>query len=120
MRDIRSLAMIAARHRLALASALALMLLESAAALAVPWLGGRLTASFLQSDASYSGATPSILAAMLLLFAAQAVIRFGNAYVLGNASEKIVADLKIRVYDHLQALPLCSFTSAGAATRSRC
>jgi ABC-type multidrug transport system fused ATPase/permease subunit len=46
---------------------------------------------------------------MLLLFGVQALLKFGNAYVLGNASEKIVADLKIRVYDHLQALPLSFF-----------
>jgi subfamily B ATP-binding cassette protein MsbA len=109
MLDLRSLAMIAAPHRAALAAALVLMLLESAAALAVPWLGGRLAAGLLQTDATSEWTVPSLLAAMLLLFGSQALVKFGNAYLLGNASEKIVADLKIRVYDHLQALPLSFF-----------
>ena len=109
MLDIRSLTTYAAPHRAALACALVLMLLESAAALAVPWLGGRLAAGLLQSDAASDGTVASTLAAMLLLFGAQALVKFGNAYLLGNASEKIVADLKIRVYDHLQALPLSFF-----------
>jgi len=109
MLDIRSLTTYAAPHRAALACALVLMLLESGAALAVPWLGGRLAAGLLQSDAASDGTVASILAAMLLLFGAQALVKFGNAYLLGNASEKIVADLKIRVYDHLQALPLSFF-----------
>ncbi len=46
---------------------------------------------------------------MLVLFGVQALLKFGNTYLLGNAGEKIVADLKIRVYDHLQALPLSFF-----------
>ena len=52
---------------------------------------------------------PAVLAAMLALFGVQALLKFGNTYLLGNAGEKIVADLKIRVYDHLQALPLSFF-----------
>ncbi len=52
---------------------------------------------------------PAVLVAMLALFGAQALLKFGNTYLLGNAGEKIVADLKIRVYDHLQALPLSFF-----------
>lgn len=39
----------------------------------------------------------------------KALLKFGNTYLLGRASERIVADMKIRVYDHLQALPLSFF-----------
>src|SRR5213075_261789 len=106
MSDLRPLLAYAAPHRAALALGVGLMLLESAAALAVPWLGGRLTSAFLQGDATGGWTVPSVLAAMLILFGVQALLKFGNTYLLGNVGEKIVADLKIRVYDHLQALPL--------------
>ena len=109
MPRLRTLIAYAAPHRAALALGVALMLLESAAALAVPWLGGRLTAAFLQGDAAGRWSVPAILIALLALFGAQALLKFGNSYLLGNAGEKIVADLKIRVYDHLQALPLSFF-----------
>lgn len=98
----------AAPYRAALALGVGLMLLESAAALAVPWFGGRLTAAFLQTEHGTWNVS-AVLAAMLGLFAMQALLKFGNSYLLGNVSEKIVADLKIRVYDHLQALPLAFF-----------
>ena len=109
MPPLRSLIAYAAAHRAPLALGVALMLLESAAALAVPWLGGKLTGAFLQRDAASEWSVAFVLAMMLALFAAQALLKFGNAYLLGNAGEKIVADLKIRVYDHLQALPLSFF-----------
>ena len=109
MSDLRPLLAYAAPHRAALALGVGLMLLESAAALAVPWLGGKLTGAFLQGDAARGWTVPAVLAAMLALFGVQALLKFGNTYLLGNAGEKIVADLKIRVYDHLQALPLSFF-----------
>src|SRR5262249_10802655 len=46
---------------------------------------------------------------MITLFAVQALLKFANAYLLGGVAERIVADLKGRVYDHLQALPLAVF-----------
>jgi subfamily B ATP-binding cassette protein MsbA len=109
MPRLRSLAAYAAPHRAALALGVALMLLESAAALAVPWLGGRLTAAFLQGDVAGRWSVPAVLTALLAVFGAQALLKVGNSYVVGNAGEKIVAALKIRLYDHLQALPLSFF-----------
>lgn len=85
------------------------MLLETAAALSVPWLGGKLTVAFLERDATSPTNVPAVLTALLILFGVQALLKFGNTYLLGNAGEKIVSDLKIRVYDHLQALPLSYF-----------
>jgi subfamily B ATP-binding cassette protein MsbA len=106
---LRPLLAYAAPHRAALALGVGLMLLESAAALSVPWLGGKLTGAFLQGDAAGQWTVPAVLAAMLALFGVQALLKFGNTYLLGNTGEKIVSDLKIRVYDHLQALPLSFF-----------
>lgn len=84
------------------------MLFESAAALAVPWIGGLLADGILR--AGEPGASlDMVLLAMLGLFAAQALLRFGSAYLLQTAADRIVADLKIRLYDHLQALPLAFY-----------
>ena len=90
-------------YRVNLAFCVSLMLLETAAALAVPWLGGQF-ASGLLSEAR-ADMSP-ILLALLALFALQALLKFANGYVLSRTAECILADLRIRIYDHLQALPL--------------
>jgi ATP-binding cassette, subfamily B, bacterial len=109
MADLRALLAFAAPYRLALAASVLLMLGESAAALAVPWLGGRLAEAVLPAGTPGPAGFRAILLGMLGLFAVQALVKFGNAYVLGAAAERIVADLKTRLYDHLQALPLGFF-----------
>ncbi len=106
MTDIRSLLAFALPYRMALGFSTSLMLCESAAALLVPWAGGRLAGAMLQSAGAGHAGVSSLLAGMLGLFGLQALLKFGNAYLLGSASDRIVADLKIRLYDHLQALPL--------------
>jgi len=80
-----------------------LMVAESAAALAVPWLGGRLAEGMLSRQVINTG---SVLLALLVLFAVQALLKFGNSYLLNRSAQHILADLRIRLYDHLQALPL--------------
>ena len=80
-----------------------LMLAETAAALAVPWLGGQFAGGVL---AAGQFDVDAILLALLALFAIQALIKFANAYVLSRTAVQILADLRIRIYDHLQALPL--------------
>lgn len=92
-----------APYRVSFAIASALMMLETAAALAVPWLGGQFAGGVLaQGKLSVS----VVLIALLALFAIQALLKFANGYILTLTSENILADLRIRVYDHLQALPL--------------
>lgn len=98
---------LAAPYRLALTVGLILMLCESAALLVMPWLGGRLAETFLQETAGSSTIDIQVLfLGALALFAVQAVLKFSNIYLLGGTTTRILADLKIRVYDHLQALPL--------------
>ena len=79
------------------------MLLETAAALMVPWLGGQLAGVMISQ--SNLGAD-AVLIGLLALFAVQALLKFANRYILARTSENVLADLRIRVYDHLQALPL--------------
>ena len=47
-----------------------------------------------------------ILLTLFVLFACQALLRFGHAYLVSVSGERILADLRIRIYDHLQSLPL--------------
>ena len=94
----------ASPYRTALTLSALMMLAESGMALAVPWLGGRLAGSLL-SDATHAVTGPLLLA-LLALFALQALLKFGNSFLLSRSAEQILADLRIRLYDHLQALPL--------------
>jgi subfamily B ATP-binding cassette protein MsbA len=90
-------------YRVALTFCVLLMLVETATLLAVPWVGGQFASSVLsltQTD------TRPILIGLLALFAVQALLKFANGYVLSRTAECILADLRIRIYDHLQALPL--------------
>jgi subfamily B ATP-binding cassette protein MsbA len=107
MSDFRALLDFARPHCAALLFSGLLMLLESAAALLVPWTGGLLADAMLRPGAL--APVGMVLAGMLGLFALQALLKFGTTYILGNAADKIVADLKIRLYDHLQALPLAYY-----------
>ncbi|MBK7332196.1 MAG: hypothetical protein IPI87_07370 [Betaproteobacteria bacterium] len=109
MSDLRVLLAFAAPYRTPLALCALLMLAESAAALAVPWLGGKLAGALLPGEAATATGSSTILAAMLALFAVQALLKFANATLLGGTGERIVSDLKVRLYDHLQALPLSFF-----------
>ncbi|MEK7436111.1 MAG: ABC transporter ATP-binding protein [Pseudomonadota bacterium] len=109
MSDLRAMLAFAAPHRAALAFCALLMLFESAAALLVPWAGGLLTEAMLHPAGAGSAGVGMVLSGMLGLFALQALLKFGNIYILGNAADKIVAALKVRLYDHLQALPLAYY-----------
>ena len=101
--NLRALLGYAAPYRASLAVSGVLMLTETGAALAVPWLGGRFAGSVLSGG---QGNVGWMLLALLALFAFQALLKFGNGYLLSRSAERILADLRIRIYDHLQALPL--------------
>ena len=109
MSDFRALLAFAAPHRAALALCALLMLFESAAALLLPWAGGLLTDALLRPDDLAQAGIGIVLSGMLALFALQALLKFGNTYLLGNAADRIVSDLKTSLYDHLQALPLAYY-----------
>jgi len=93
----------AAPYRAKLALAGLLMLAETGVTLLIPWLGGHFAGSLLAGLQANVGA---ILLALFVLFACQALLRFGHAYLVSVSGERILADLRIRIYDHLQSLPL--------------
>ena len=97
-----------APYRVVLAFSALFMLVESAMALAVPWLGGRLAEGMLSGTAS-AAVTGPVLWGLLALFALQALLKFGTGFLLSRSAEHILADLRIRLYEHLQALPLAFY-----------
>lgn len=103
MRNFRTLLGHAAPYRLALLASAAMMLADSALALAIPWLGGQLAQGFLAQQLQNTG---TVLWILLAVFAAQALLKFGNVVITSRNAEHILADLRIRLYDHLQALPI--------------
>lgn len=107
MGDLRTIYAIAVSHGGKLALGTVLLLGEGAAALAVPWIGGLVTDAILKGGAGPG--MSAMLIAMLGAFALQALLRFASSYLLDSAADQIIAGLKVRLYDHLQALPLAFY-----------
>jgi ABC-type multidrug transport system fused ATPase/permease subunit len=112
-------------HKGVLLLAVILMLGESAVALANPWIAGRFTELILTPDIAAPLSLPGLLLLWAVLLAVQSVLSFGNRYLLGSTGETMLASLRIRLYDHLQSLPLGYFPRAaprrGAGpARQRC
>jgi ATP-binding cassette, subfamily B, bacterial len=106
--ELKTILTYAAPYRVALAGSALLMLAETGMALAVPWLGGRLAEGMLSATVS-AAVTGPVLWGLLALFALQALLKFGTGFLLGRSAEHILADLRIRLYEHLQALPLAFY-----------
>ena len=71
--------------------------------LAVPWLAGTMLGSMFSSGySSVTGLVPLLLAVL----AATALMNFASACVAGATASRILADLRLRVYCHLQSLPI--------------
>jgi subfamily B ATP-binding cassette protein MsbA len=68
-----------------------------------------LTDALLRPGGAASHGIGVVLWGLLTLFVLQALLKFGNTYLLGNAADRMVSDLKTSLYDHLQALPLAYY-----------
>jgi len=88
-------------HLPALMLALVLMLVQSAATLLQPWLGGVITTRLV--DGYGLG---SLLWALLGLVTAQAVLGYVASVQLQSVSGRLVAESGASLYAHLQSLPL--------------
>lgn len=96
-------------HRAVLVLAVLLLAAESAAALAYPWLAGRVTEVLLSPSGDHPLGLTGLLLLWALLLALQGGLGFGNRYLLGSTGETMLASLRTRLYDHLQSLPLGYF-----------
>ncbi len=92
-------------HRNTLLAIVVLLLLGSLLSLAGPALAGKLTANLLAGSAA---TTPPlyILALWFALRCVHAVLDFFTEYHIGYTGERMATDLRNRLYQHLQALPL--------------
>lgn len=86
---------------------LLMLLADSLAALAQPWIAGMLT------DATLGGgggndfvAIQKILLLWLLLISVKSILNAFSSYQIGSTGEKISARLRKRVYEHVQVLPI--------------
>ena len=104
---LRRLVTLARPYRVRLGIAIALLMVATAVSLVVPLgLKGLLDSVFTRTD----GALLNRLALGLLgLFALQAVLGVGGGYLLDWTGERVVADLRRRLYAHLHRLGLRFF-----------
>jgi ABC-type multidrug transport system fused ATPase/permease subunit len=88
-------------HRGALLIALALLLAQSVALLANPWLAGRFSTAILNHLT-----VSDLLLEWFVLIAVQSFLSYAASVRLQKVSVELIADASTRVFDHLQRLPL--------------
>lgn len=93
-------------YRAGLALLTALLLAQSAASLALPFLAGRLGDIVLSTVVPQAYGAGFILATILGLLALTAVLKSVSALLSARSTESILADLRQRVFDHILALPV--------------
>lgn len=101
--SLRSLLKLAFPYRLQLILAGFLTLTSSLVTLAVPWLGARILGGIMAPGGIGAGGLVGLL---VLALTAIALLNFAVALVSGATSTRLLSDLRVRIYEHLQALPL--------------
>lgn len=85
---------------------MALMIAESAAALASPWFAGQLAQFTLQGESLLGESLLVLIGMWVVLISVQTALRIANHYVLTRSGAKLLARMTNRIYQHLQYLPL--------------
>ena len=96
-------------HRNTLLWIVLLLLAGTTASLANPLFAGKLTETLLAKPGQETPPVYSILLAWLGLLVVKAAVSAGGGYLLGATGARMAADLRSRVYEHLQVLPLSWF-----------
>src|SRR5690349_2112899 len=108
-RDLSRLLAYARPYRARLAVALVSLFIASGLGLAFPqvvrWL---IDAAFIEHD---SARLNSLALLLVGLFTTQAAFSFLRSYLLAYTGERIVADVRIQLYNHLTSLPVAFFAS---------
>jgi ABC-type multidrug transport system fused ATPase/permease subunit len=90
-------------HRRVLTAILCLLLAGSVVSLAGPWLAGLFTASILGELNIQPGL---LLGSWLALMTIRSLLRFLTTYRIGSTGQQLTANLRNRLYQHMQALPV--------------
>lgn len=93
-------------YRRPLAVVTGLMIIETIVALILPWLGGKFAAGVLALQPVNMNV---VLGGIIGLFAARSVFSYFRELLLVGASATITADIRQKIYDHIQSLPLGYF-----------
>lgn len=96
-------------HRTTLFLVVVILLADSLAALALPWIAGKLTATVLDEGGVNFGTIQLVLLGWLGLIALKSMLNFSSSYLVGTTGEKMAARLRQRVYQHMQVLPISYF-----------
>ncbi len=92
-----------------LAAAGIMLVFNSLAGLALPQIVSRVVdGALLQASLAVLNRVSGLL---LALFVLQAILGFGETYLLGWVGERVVANLRTMLYAHLQSMPLRFFAS---------
>ena len=83
-----------------------LLLAGSAVSLANPLMAGKVTEVLLAEPGGANPPVGLLLLAWLFLLILRAIIGIANGYLVANTGEMMSAELRSRVYEHMQALPL--------------
>lgn len=92
-------------HRSTLIGILLLLSVGSLISLANPWMAGLLTASAFGESAQALD-MKWLLALWLILMVVRSAVGFWTSYSIGNTGELITTELRSRLYQHMQALPV--------------
>ncbi|MCC1493807.1 ABC transporter ATP-binding protein [Cognatishimia sp. F0-27] len=103
-------------YRGAFALGLGLLLLQTGFTLLAPWLLGALAEGVLDRAAAAAQAvgTAGLAMGLICLLAVRAAVSYLSGVILSSTFERMTADLRTRLYAHLQALPLTYFKSSAA------
>ncbi|MBV1888802.1 MAG: ABC transporter ATP-binding protein/permease [Proteobacteria bacterium] len=96
-------------HRSVLILAVVFMLGESAVSLLIPLIAGQFAEGVMGQQAAWGLSNGQIIGLWLLVFILQAAFRFLNSYLITQSGASIFAQLSVRLYEHLQSLPMSYF-----------
>jgi ABC-type multidrug transport system fused ATPase/permease subunit len=96
-------------HRRTLLLVVALLLAGTAANLANPLFAGKLTEVLLAEPGGATLSVGVILLAWLALLIVRAALSVASGYLVGSTGALMGAELRSRVYEHMQILPLAWF-----------
>jgi ATP-binding cassette, subfamily B, bacterial MsbA len=107
--DLKRLLSYAKPYRGKLAIAMSSLLVSSGLGLAFPQVMRRLIdAAFVERNVDK---LDGLAALLVCLFACQAAFNFLRSYLLSYTGERVVADVRTQVFDHLTTLPVSFFAS---------